>query len=351
MKKEEILIIRFSALGDVAMTVPVIDSLARQYPCARITLLTRSFMRPLFEYMPPNVKVMGIDLKEEYKGLKGLNLLYRRLKANRFSAIADLHSVLRSNYLCMRFYLDRHSVKRIDKHRAGRKLLVASTGKKLVQQPTSFKNYADVLERLGYPIRLEFNSIFPPQGGNLSQLPAPLNQIKKEGEKWIGIAPFAAHEGKVYPLILMEKVVGQLTAHHPNDKIFLFGSKNEGLEIFRDWCTKYRQCISIPQRLQGLREELILMSHLDVMVSMDSANMHMASIVGTRVVSVWGATHPYGGFMGWKQEMEDALQIDLPCRPCSIFGNKPCTRGDYFCLKSILPEEIVKRVEEVTRGG
>ena len=87
------------------------------------------------------------------------------------------------------------------------------------------------------------------------------------------------------------------------------------------------------------------MSQLDTMVSMDSANMHLASICGTRVVSVWGATHPYAGFMGWNQSVDDAVQLDMPCRPCSIYGNRPCLRGDYACLNNIDPVAIADRVE------
>ncbi len=347
MRTDHILIIRFSAMGDVAMTVPVVDSLARQYPDLRITMLSRPYVRAFFEYMPANVGVMEADIKDEYKGMKGLNALYRRLMAKNFTAIADLHSVLRSDYLRVRFNIDRYRVEHIDKHRSGRRLLVASSGKQLIPQPSSFSNYADVLERLGYPVKLDFKSIFPPEGGDLSQLPALFNEQKKATQRWIGIAPFAAHQGKVYPLRLMEEVVMALVDHHPNSKIFLFAGKGDDVEVLRSWCMKYGGCVCVPDGLSSLREELILMSHLDVMISMDSANMHMASIVGTTVVSVWGATHPYGGFLGWKQSLENAVQIDLPCRPCSIFGNKQCARGDYFCLKNISPELIVEKVDKV----
>lgn len=99
--------------------------------------------------------------------------------------------------------------------------------------------------------------------------------------------------------------------------------------------------------MRGISGELALMNRLDVMVSMDSANMHLASLAGVPVVSVWGATHPYAGFMGWGQSIGNAVQIDLPCRPCSIYGNKPCLRGDYFCMKNISPEQIVERTELV----
>ena len=89
------------------------------------------------------------------------------------------------------------------------------------------------------------------------------------------------------------------------------------------------------------------MSHLHVMLSMDSGNMHMASLTGIPVVSIWGATHPYAGFMGYNQPADRALGIDMPCRPCSIFGNKPCQRGDYACMKGIEPEQVVQKMESL----
>ncbi len=345
MKAEHILIIRFLALGDVAMTVPVVDSLARQYPDLRITMLTSPMARAFFDCMPSNVGVMEADIRGEYKGMKGLNALYRRLMAKNFTAIADLHSVLRSDYLRMRFNINRYRVEHIDKHRQERKALLSPSNRQLVQLPTSFRNYADVLERLGYPVRVDFRSLFPPGGGDLGLLPDGLDAPKPLGQRWIGVAPFAAHRGKAYPLRLMGEVVRQFCDHHPGGRVFLFGGRGDNLEAFREWCGRHPQCVSVPDSLCCLREELILMSHLDVMVSMDSANMHMASIVGVPVISVWGATHPYAGFMGWRQGMESAVQIDLPCRPCSIFGNKECARGDYFCLKNISPEQIVERAE------
>ena len=83
------------------------------------------------------------------------------------------------------------------------------------------------------------------------------------------------------------------------------------------------------------------------MLSMDSANMHLASLVELPVVSVWGATHPYCGFTGWHQNPANEVQADLPCRPCSVFGNKPCQRGDYACLRGIDYHAIVQRLDNV----
>lgn len=346
MKKEHILVIRFSALGDVAMAVPVVYSLATTYPDLRITVLSRAFARTFFENLAPNVTFMEADLKTEYKGVKGLNALYRRLVAKHFTAVADLHSVLRSDYLRLRFRLGRYKVAHIDKHRKGRRKLTAHTGKLLVQQPTSFKKYADVFAKLGYPINPQFTSIFPPEGGDATMLPAAIG-LKKTNEKWIGIAPFAAHEGKIYPPEQMKKVVQMVIAKHQNIRIFLFGRGEQEEVVFTEWCKEMPQCIYVAKHLESMQQEMIAISHLNLMVSMDSANMHLASLTNTPVVSVWGATHPYAGFLGWNQNTENIVQVDMPCRPCSIYGNKQCLRGDYACLRSIKPEQIVEKIFKI----
>ena len=347
MKKEHILVIRFSAMGDVPMAVPVVYSLAQQYPHVRITVLSRTFARPLFEDLAPNVNFMAADLKKEYHGIKGLNALYRRLAAKQFTAVADLHNVLRSEYLRLRFNIGHYRVEHINKHRKGRRRITAKHAKRLEQQPTSFENYVEVFKKLGYPVEINFRSIFPEgEKGNLNMLPKGIN-VKNSFEQWIGIAPFAAHEGKVYPPRLTHQVIEQLLQKYPKARIFLFGRGQQEDQYFKEWCQNHPECLYVSHQLESLHQELILMSHLDAMVSMDSSNMHLASLTGTPVVSVWGATHPYAGFLGWGQSTDNIVQIDLECRPCSIYGQKPCRRGDYACMNGIAPETIVEKIEHI----
>lgn len=328
------------------MTVPVVYSLACQYPNLRITMLSKPFARPFFENLAPNVGFMAADINNEYHGVRGLNSLYRRLTAKNFTAIADFHSVLRSDYLRMRFNFDHYRVESIDKHRSGKSKLIAENNKELKQQPTSFQNYTDVLEKLGYPVKLEFKSIYPPEGGNLRLLSDKIGE-KRPFQQWIGIAPFAAHKGKMYPLPLMKNVIRMLVNKHPSSRIFLFGGGSDEMIQLDAISAESKQIINASRLMNGLQQELILMSHLDVMVSMDSANMHLASLVNTPVVSIWGSTHPFAGFMGWNQSMDRAVQLDMPCRPCSIYGNKPCLRGDWACMHNIKPEVVVEHVERI----
>ena len=334
-------------MGDVAMVVPVVYSLAQQYPNIRITVLSRTFARPLFEDLAPNVNFMAADLKKEYHGIKGLNTLYRRLAAKQFTAVADLHNVLRSEYLRLRFNIGHYRVEHINKHRKGRRRITSTHAKRLEQQPTSFENYVEVFKKLGYPVEINFKSIFPEgEKGNLNMLPKGIN-VKNSFEQWIGIAPFAAHEGKVYPPRLTHQVIEQLLQKYPKTRIFLFGRGQQEDQYFREWCQIHPECLYVSHQLESLHQELILMSHLNAMISMDSSNMHLASLTGTPVVSVWGATHPYAGFLGWGQSTDNIVQIDLDCRPCSIYGQKPCRRGDYACMNGIAPETIVEKVEYI----
>ena len=338
-----ILIIRFSALGDVAMTIPVISSLALQYPQHEITVLSRAAFQPLFQGLPSNVNFVAADLNGKHKGIWGLSKLYSELKSFHFDYVADFHHVLRSKYLCFRFRLTNIPVASICKGRAGKKKLVRRTNKVLENQKSSFRRYADVLEKLGIPVLLNFSSIYGEGKGDFSEIESIAGL--KGNQKWIGIAPFAKHIGKIYPIELQEQVVAHFAAE-PHVKVFLFGGGKSEQEVFDAWTAKYPSVTSMISKL-NMRTELNLMSHLDVMLSMDSANMHLASLVNIPVVSIWGATHPYAGFMGWKQLPVNTVQLDLSCRPCSVYGQKPCWRGDYACLREIKPEQVIAKIEGV----
>lgn len=335
-----LLVVRFSALGDVAMTVPVLHSLARRYPQLQITVVSRPFVESLFASLPSNVRFRGVDVKR-YPGLWGLWRLFHELRREGVDAVADLHDVLRTQVLRTLFRLAGKRTASIDKGRSARRALVRQgVRRKLRQLPTSFARYEAVFARLGYPVQTDFRSIYPSGRGEVTLF----QQVacSPDGKRWIGLAPFAAHRGKMLPAATVEALVSRL-AYQPGVRLFLFGGGPREREVLERLSAAHANVQSVAGRLR-LDGELALMSHLDVMLSMDSANMHLASLVGTRVVSVWGATHPFAGFLGWGQRQTDIVQLALPCRPCSIFGNKPCLRGDYACLTGISVEQLVERI-------
>ncbi len=348
----KLLIIRFSALGDVAMTLPVVWSLAKQYPQLDITILSRKNYASLFAILPSNVHFLGADLEGEHKGLIGLHrLYYRELKPMRFDAVADLHWVLRSMLFYFRFKARRIRIAHIEKGHKEKKLLTRRTDKIMVPQETSLQRYCHTLNRLGYEFPMHFTSLFGEGKGDISLL-SDFTPPKGEGEMWIGVAPFAKHKGKIYPLNKMRQVVRHF-ASVEGCKVFLFGAGKEERSLLESWKTDHNDVIFVTAGRLKMDSELILMSHIDAMITMDSANMHFASLVHTPVVSVWGATHPYAGFLGYGQSMDHCVQLPLECRPCSVFGNKPCYRRDYACLNQLPPERIIQCVEQLLheKGG
>ena len=339
---KNVLIIRFSAIGDVVMMLPIVHSVAEAYPNTQFTVLSQKRFAPVFAMLPANVTFMGVDLKHDYNGMAGINKLYKELKVKNFDAVANLHGVLRTNILATRFTLNGGTkVRSIKKRRLQRQKLTRKFCKNLTPQLPTTEKYKSVLQKLGFNFNITFKSIFGNNKGDLSQIEQFTG--KKECH-WIGIAPFAAHKGKIYPLEKMEKVVAEL-CKRAHTKIFLFAYGKEQEKI-KTWTEKYQSKTIVGGQL-NMQEELILMSHLDVMLAMDSSNTHLASVAGTRVVSIWGATHPAAGFAGFGQKESDSIQADLACRPCSIYGKKPCRYGDYRCLNSINPETVI---EKITNG-
>ncbi len=326
-------------MGDVAMCVPVVWSLAQKYKDLEIIFLSRKNFAPMFATCPGNVRFVGVDLKKDYKGIAGLNRLYKEIRAMHVDAYADFHDVLRTKYLRFRSFLGSIKTIKIDKGRSEKKRLVKKGAMKCEALTTTIERYKAVLKKLGFDFEIDFHSILAD-----TTLPTEVTAITGEKScRWIGIAPFAAHKGKILPLEKTEALVKSLTEN--GAKVFLFGAGDKEKAILENWQQKYPQTISTAGKLGGLSNELLLISNLDYMVSMDSANMHLASLVGTRTVSIWGATHPAAGFLGYGQSLDDAMQIALPCRPCSIYGNKECRlKEKYKCLNDIKVEDIVAKL-------
>lgn len=266
--------------------------------------------------------------------------------ADGVDGLADLHGVLRTHYLRSMFFLSGLPAASIRKGRRAKRRLIRHVPNAFFQLPTSVDRYTRVFERLGFPVTPDFRSVFP--SGRFPALPADCGvPDKAPHELWIGIAPFSAHRGKTYPPDMMEEVIARLSAFYPEARLFVFSDAQEASAWREQWEARYERLLFPGPRMGGLGGELALMSRLDVMVSMDSANMHLASLVDVPVVSIWGATHPFVGFLGYGQTTKYAVQVDLLCRPCSVFGNRACRRGDYACLTLIPPDSIVNRVAEV----
>jgi ADP-heptose:LPS heptosyltransferase len=326
-------------MGDVAMTVPVLKSLNNQYPDTKFTILSRPFFEPVFADLP-NVSFKGVDLKNKHKGLSGIFSLFFELRKYNFDAVADLHGVLRSHLLRTLFRLSGKRVAQIDKGRAEKKALTRVENKVFKQLKTTPERYADVFRELSFGLKLE---------------PVEKANILKNNPQKIGIAPFAQHAAKQYPVEMMERIVKTLAEKY---EVYLFGGGEKEREILESWADA-KPHPDPPQRWggnilctvgkQSFTEELQLISTLDLMISMDSGNGHLAANYGVKVLTIWGLTHPFAGFAPHGTTEKNWLLPDLnnyPNIPTSVYGNNTPV-GYEKAMESITVEMVLDRMEEL----
>ena len=331
---------RLSAMGDVAMTVPVLRAFVKQYPEVKVTVISRPFFKPFFDGIP-NLDFFAFDEKERHKGFSGLLRLYRDVKKLKIDAFADLHNVLRSKIVSLLFALSGKKRATVDKGREGKKELTQADNKIFKQLPTMFERHAKVFEELGFPLDLS-NPTFPEKAKLSSDI---VEIIGNQHQNLIGIAPFAQYDSKVYPQDLMQEVIAKL-AETKNNKILLFGGGKKEIEILDSLSQPYDNVINMAGKIK-FQQELQLISNLDVMLSMDSGNAHIAAMLGVKVVTLWGATHPYAGFLPFNQTLENALTSDrnqYPKLPTSVYGNK-IVEGYEDAMRSISPEKVVFSIQ------
>ncbi len=341
-----LLVIRTSAMGDVALTLPVIRAMREQYPGVELVMLTRPAFRPFF-FSVEGLRLFYPDFKKRHSGFPGLFRLFREIRSSgRMDAVIDLHDVLRSRVLRLLFRLTGVPSYVIDKGRREKKAVIR--GKIRYKLKHSAERYSDTFARAGFPLILKEGPWIIPSPEALSEI-ASLTGAK--GVLNIGAAPFAKHKLKMWPEEYMIRLLELIAAKYPA-KIFLFGGVEES-----------EQLASVQTRIKGsfntlnvldLDEELALMSRLDLMIAMDSSNMHMAALCGTKTISIWGATDPVAGFGAWMQPEEYSVRIpvdELSCRPCTVFGKGECRRGDFACMNWLTPDSVFKKIDKIVLSG
>lgn len=259
----KILVIRLSAIGDVAMTVPVIYSAAKANPQDTFTVLTQAFLIPVFMNRPANVDVIGINTKAAEKTLPGLLRFASALVKFEYDMVLDLHNVIRTIIIRSLFRIKGKKVYVVDKARKERKNLTDRNHKELKPLRPVIERYADVFRAAGLNYMETFTSLYESHPADLSAMEAVAGT--KNG-KWIGIAPFAKHRGKIYPIDDMEQVVARLSENE-DYTIFLLGGRGYEEAVLEQWAFQYPRVKSLVGRY-SLDNELALISRLDVLLCM-----------------------------------------------------------------------------------
>ncbi|CAM3872365.1 glycosyltransferase family 9 protein [Flavobacterium branchiophilum] len=337
---KHLMIFRLSAMGDVAMTVPNIRKLAHLYPNLKITMVSRPFFKPFFDDIP-NLTFFAFDDKKRHKGFIGNLRLFIDLKKLKPDAFADWHNVLRSKIVSQLMAFSGIQTAQINKARKVKKALTRPKNKIFKPLTTVFDRQIEVLEQLGFQIK-NASPIFP----NFQPNKAIQNLIKPN-KKHLGIAPFAQYQSKVYPFDLMQKLIQNL-AQNPDYEVFLFGGGQKEKQLLTTLAATHPNVYNMAGCFD-LATEMALISQLDLMLSMDSGNAHIAAMLGKKVLTLWGATHPYAGFLPFNQPIDYALvpnRNQYPLLPTSIYGNKKVA-GYENVMQTIKVDEIINKIKQI----
>jgi ADP-heptose:LPS heptosyltransferase len=333
-----LLVIRTSAMGDVALLTPVLRGMREQYPDVEITLVTRKPYESFF-YSIEGLRIFPADFSHTYKGFRGIFSLYSDLKKLNPDCILDMHDVLRTKVLKQLFRVAGTPVYTINKGRRDKRAVVR--GKRTTGLKHSVNRYCDVFTEAGYPVEPSGLPSIKPVAEGLDEIK---NIVIDNSYLNLAVAPYAKHKLKMWPEENMLKLL-RLISERRNTRIWLFGGDD-----VKDKLKSLQASLPgsvVVTELVRLTGELALMSRLDLMISMDSSNMHMAALTGIRVVSIWGGTDPMNGFGAWKQPENMAIRIppeELTCRPCTVYGKGSCRRGDLACLNWLTPEKVFDRL-------
>jgi len=198
---------------------------------------------------------------------------------------------------------------------------------------------------------------FKGQNGKMPYLDAPeeavmkaelfMSQKAKTDTVKIGLAPFATHKPKIWGIERFRELISLINKDH-DVEFFLFGGGEQEIKQLEE-LQAYGSNLHLVAGIMNLSEEIALIKKLDLMISMDSSNMHLAALSGIPTVSIWGGTHPAFGFSALGQPAEYHIQTpasSLKCRPCSVYGGKPCIYAEPKCMEMVKAADVINTLKK-----
>jgi heptosyltransferase-2 len=337
----KVLLIRLSSLGDVVLATSAVEALREELPAARVEVLTKPEFRSVFAGNP------GIDGLLEWDRTKGLGGLVRLVREGRYDWIVDLHANLRTRALRLLTPGAHWSMYRKGVLRRRLAVRLRRPGL-LAGQPHVVRRYLAALAPLGVSgePRLPVLHLDEDTRGVVGSL------LVTEGwagdRPLVGLAPGARWATKAWPFRHWVELARQL-GESGRRTLLMVGGRDES-DLCRD---VLREAGVAGVNLAGrtsIRETAAALERCDVLVTNDSAPLHLATAVGTRVVALFGPTVQAFGF--WPLGRQDTvMELDLPCRPCRLHGSHVCPLGHHRCLEDLPWQKVHDATTEGCSGG
>ncbi|MBA4853620.1 glycosyltransferase family 9 protein [Emticicia sp. BO119] len=315
--KTKFLILRFSSIGDIILTTPVVRCLKLQYPDAEVHFATKKQFRVLVENNPYIDKFFLLD--------GTLNSFIRNLQAENYNYVIDLHNNLRTSII--KYRLGKQSF-RYNKLNFEKWLLVNLKINRLPDIHIVDRNL-ETIEKLRIRNDNQGLDYFIPSDQEVN-----LVDILEDNQTFVAYAIGGQHFTKKLPTERIIELCSKI-----NEKIILLGGKEDestgeivqhtlGNRIYNA-CGKY-----------NLNQSASILKQAQYVISHDTGLMHIASALKKRIVSIWGNTVPEFGMYPYQTEFSIIENKNLSCRPCSKIGYEKCPKGHFKCMNDLVLNDI-----------
>jgi D,D-heptose 1,7-bisphosphate phosphatase len=334
--KSNILAIRFSSLGDVILTSATVLNLKISFPESRLTFLTRERYHSTVSLFDGVDEI--ITLPENAAHLDYIKLLLKLDSCN-FDTIVDLHGNFRS-WLAKKIITA--SAKTVYPKRRFERASLVKRHRIPEVWPHTIDQYNRCVEELGGKAVCRRPVIHPPElDANLS---VKINPLIEKG-RMVVIAPGAAHPNKQWPVERFVEVAAQLHRSHGVSIIWAVVAKENGKTLLENKIP----ADAVVELVDCPVEQLAaVIARAALTVANDSGVAHLSSAVGTPVVAVFGPTHPALGFTP-RGLFDRVVEVDEPCRPCSLHGKTSCYRDERYCFTRIAPEMVFDAADKILK--
>lgn len=346
-----ILIIRFSSLGDVLLTTPVLRSIRKSYPFATIHFLTKKQFAPIIENNPNINQIIEYDRNTER-----FTHLIKKIAGNRYDLIIDLQAKLNS-FLIKLFGGNCKKVTYNKRHFYRWRLTHQSFSRNLAPIKSTVYLYTSVLDKLGIELDEEKLDIFLPENQDEIYSGFRIKDSSVLGPDYIGtsedrkfritISPGATHFTKQYPAEYYAQLI-DLMIDKLGVQVILLGSRTEK-RLTAQISSGCKNTILDLAGKTDIMELAVIIKKSDLFISGDCGPMHIAEALRKPQIAIFGPTHPKLGFAPLNPKAI-IIQKELNCRPCSLHGRDRCPKGHFKCMKDIKPEEVFRKVKDIKQN-
>lgn len=324
MEAKKILIIRFSSIGDIVLTSPIIRCLKKQLPNAQIHYLTKENYKNILSSNPYITKIHTLKYS--------IADTAKELKSENFDFVVDLHHNLRSLLVKTKLNIPSQTFNKLNV----RKWIYVKTKRKSIMPSIHIVDrYFEAVSKLGVTNDMAGLDFFD---GQISNIDLPF-------DNYVAIVCGATHTTKQIPPKYIEYLCQNI-----KQNIILLGDSNDAKRLQTIAISNLPNVVNMCGKC-SLSQSALYVKHSSLVITSDTGLMHIAAAYNKNIITIWGNTTPQLGMYPYmptgKGKYINIEAKDVKCRPCSKIGYKECPKKHFLCMNKIVWDDVVQAAEKI----